>query len=112
MENTKEVVRKFTHDYPDDTQIRYTVDEEGSHMECSFTSEDSDFGTETILYNASPAIPLKEMSGELLEEITSYLDATDDGNKRVEETGIEKYYNDFGNSTLYAVEKALSQIVA
>ena len=81
-------------------------------MECSFTSEDSDFGTETILYNASPAIPLKEMSGELLEEITGYLDATDDGNKRGEDTGIEKYYNDFGNSTLYAVEKALSQIVA
>ena len=112
MKNENEDVRKFTHDYPDDTEIRYTVDSEGSHMECSFTSEDPDCGTETILYNASPAVSLKEMSGELLEEITGYLDATDNGNLRMGRNGCEQYYDEFNNSTLYAIEKALTQLAA
>ena len=109
-ENDK-VIFSYTHDGDDDTKIVFYSDENGTHLECSHESEDPDCGTETILYNSSDRNEsIKTMTSELLEEISGYLDATDNGNMRRGRDGLEQYYDDYNNSTLYAVEAALSKI--
>ena len=102
---------KYSHDYTDDTEIKYFRDNEGSHLECSFTSEDPDYGTETIYLNSDPAETLREMARDQMEEITAYLDATADGTRRVDDAPNAIVYDSYGNSTLYAVESALSNLL-
>ena len=80
-------------------------------LNCSFTSEDEDYGTDTI--HSSPATPPKpreQMAYEMAQEIAAYLDATGDGTYRKNGAPYEKQYGDFSNSTLYAIEKALNEL--
>ena len=102
---------KYTHDYTDDTEIKYFRDNEGSHLECSFDHEDPDVGVETIYLNSDPAETLREMARDQMEEITAYLDATADGTRRVDDAPNAIVYDDYCNSTLYAVESALSNLL-
>ena len=102
----------YSHDYADDTKIVYSFDEHGSHLEMSYTSEDPDYGTDTLEYNAEPAESLHDIATDYLEELTEYLDKTADGIRRPGEASreLELVFGDYSNSTLYAVENALRTI--
>ena len=107
----KRSVEFFAHDYDFDTAIEYVSTGMYSMLNCSFTSEDPDYGTDTI--HSDPANPPKsreQMAYEMAQEIAAYLDATRDGTYRKNGAPYEKQYVDFSNSTLYAIEKALKEI--
>lgn len=101
----------FSHDYKNDTEIFYSVnaDMNTSHLEAVFTSEDPDFGEESLEFNASPIESFRDMVHEWHIEISEYLDDTCDGLKRPghADEKLHFVYGDYSNSTLYAVENAL-----
>ena len=103
----------YSHDHENDTKIIYSFDEKGSHLVATFTSEDPDYGTDALELNAEPAESLDEMANCWLEEISEYLDKTDDGIHRPGEAGqeLEMCYGEYSNTTLFAVENALRVIV-
>lgn len=104
----EEIRFKHKFDYEDDTVISYESDNTCSKLKCSFTGEDPDFGTETIVLTAEPSKPMKQMVNEAMKEIGDYLDATDNGNMRRGSTLLQQFYDEYSNSTLYAVEQALT----
>ena len=107
----KRSVEFFANDYDFDTAIEYVNTGMYSMLNCSFTSEDPDYGTDTI--HSDPANPPKsreQMAYEMAQEIAAYLDATGDGTYRKNGAPYEKQYGDFSNSTLYAIEKALKDL--
>lgn len=107
----KRSVKFFSHDYDLDTAIEYVNTGMYSMLNCSFTSEDPDYGTDTIHSNlSSPPKPREQMAYEMAQEIAAYLDATEDGVYRKNGVPYEKQYGDFSNSTLYAIEKALKDL--
>ena len=109
--NNGKITIKYSHDHTNDTKIVYFKTKYGSHMECSFTSEDPDYGTETIEYNSEPIISFYAMAKDQLREIEEYLDATENGIKRDGNAPNSEVYDDYINTTLYAVENALRSVV-
>lgn len=103
----------YTHDYENDTVVTYWANNKESHMTASYTSEDPDYGTDSLEFNASPAEPLAKMARNWLEEFTEYLNSTNDGINRPGNASkeLEMVYGDYSNSTLYAIENALRTIV-
>lgn len=107
----KRSVEFFAHDYDFDTAIEYVNTGMYSMLNCSFTSEDPDYGTDTIHSDpANPPKPREQMAYEMAQEIAAYMDATEDGTYRKNGAPYEKQYGDFSNSTLYAIEKALKEL--
>ena len=107
MEKT---TKYFTFDYKDDTTIEYVNTGAYSSLSCSFTSEDPDYGTDTIHYNMEPAVSIGKMAYEMVRELTLYLNKTDSGRYNDISHAERITYGDYSNSTLYAVEKALRNI--
>ena len=103
----------YTHDYENDTVVTYWANNEESYMTASYTSEDPDYGTDSLEYYASPAEPLAKMALVWLKEFTEYLDSTNDGINRPGNASkeLEMAYGDYSNSTLCAIENALRAIV-
>lgn len=107
----EKITKYFKHDYENDTTIEYVNTGLYSMLNCSFTSEDPDYGTDTIHSNlSSPPKPREQMAYEVAQEIAAYLDATEDGTYRKNGVPYERQYGVFSNSTLYAIEKALHEI--
>ena len=107
----KRSVEFFAHDYDFDTAIEYVNTGMYSMLNCSFTSEDPDYGTDTIHSDpANPPEPREQMAYEMAQEIKEYLDATEDGIHRIYNAPYAGCYGDFSNSTLYAIEEALKEL--
>ena len=107
----EKITKYFSHDYENDTTIEYVNTGLYAMLNCSFTSEDEDYGTDTIHSDpANPPKPREQMAYEMAQEIAAYLDATGDGTYRKNGAPYEKQYGDFSNSTLYAIEKALKEL--
>ena len=114
----EKIARAFEYDYENDTTIEYFNTGLYAGLNCSFTSEDPAYGTDTLHYNSEPADTMEALAYEMLEEIRYYLDATNDGMNRVDvnvdptarSAELELVYGEYSNSTLYAIEKALAEI--
>ena len=107
----KRSVEFFAHDYDFDTAIEYVNTGMYSMLNCSFTSEDPDYGTDTIHSDpANPPKPREQMAYEMAQEIKEYLDATEDGTHRIYSAPYAGCYGGYSNSTLYAIEKALKEL--
>lgn len=102
----------YSFDHENDTIITYWEDGNASHMTASFTSEDLDYGTDSLEYNSSPVEQFSVMAQDWLNEIMEYLDSTNDGINRPGDAsdGLEILYGEFSNSTLYAWEGALMTV--
>ena len=107
------VVINYSHNMDNDTQIVYSFDENGSHLDCSYTDQDPDYGTDKLEYNSEPMETLHTMASEYLAEISEYLDKTSDGIKRPGDAPreLEMVFGEYSNSALYAIENALRTIV-
>lgn len=104
----EKITKYFKYSYENDTTVEYVSTGLYSMLNCSFTSEDPDYGTDTL--RSDPAIPPKpreQMAYEMAKEIAAYLDATEDGDRRYSDAPYARKYDDYSNSTLYAIEKAL-----
>lgn len=90
----------YSHDYPDDTVMEISVREDGNtQLELSFTSEDPDYGTETMVY-AGNTKNWRELALELREKITYYLDNMLD----------DKFFDEYVRTTLIAFENLLTEL--
>ena len=106
----EKITKYFTSDYENDTTIEYVNIGAYSMLNCSFTSEDPDYGTDTIHFVAKPAESIEEMAYKRKAEITRYCDRMDLGLYRDVSDNERRIYGDYSNSTLYAIEKALHSI--
>lgn len=103
----------FEYCYPMDTTVEYVNTTHYSMLNCTFTSEDEDAGSETI--HSDPSLPVKpkeQMAYEMLQEITKFMDMCDEGRVKDIPTDLKWKYEKFMHSTLIAVEKALQDITA
>ena len=108
----EKITKTFTHEYENDTTIEYFNTGKYAGLICSFTSEDPAYGTDTLHYNSEPADTMEALAYEMREEIRQYLDMTDDGIHRgkAESSELDLVYGEYSNSTLYAIENALTEI--
>jgi len=88
----------YSHDYPNDTRLEFTRDESRAQIELSFTSEDPDCGTETLVYGADEGATRTELIAELRADITAYLDS---------QPCADRYYDEYTRTALYAFEAIL-----
>ena len=108
----------YTHDYENDTVIEFRMTSCRSELEMSFTSEDPDYGTETLVYGAEPAETLKDLASELLKELTAYIDYayspiyySDEKPESPVSHDAEDYYDNYGYTSLIAFEGWLIDLV-
>lgn len=106
----KKTTKYFTFDYANDTTIEYVSTGLYSTLNCSYTSEDPDYGTDTIHYTVCEDISMEELAHRMLGNLTAYLDKRDSGKYDEINNELLKDFGGYGNSTLYAIEKALKPI--
>lgn len=110
-------MERFSHsfDHDNDTELEFTTEGNTSTIIMRFTSEDPDYGTDEIVYNSEPASSFHGLAYDLLSEITDFLDATGDGIYRtddaIESVIAGRYWDDYSNSTLYAFEQLLHNLL-
>lgn len=105
----EKITKYFEYCYPNDTTIEYVKSGLYSMLNCSYTSEDPAYGTDTIHFTAEPAKSIEQMAYEMLAEIKEFLDWKD-GMREGTSWKIDKAYSDYSNSTLIAIEYALHDI--
>ena len=58
-------IRHYTHDYPGDTVLEYTVTGSRAELKLSFSSEDPDMGTEEMIYGGDDSESMYELAADL-----------------------------------------------
>lgn len=108
----EKITKYFSFDYKNDTTIEWVSTGNYSMLNCSFTSEDEDYGTDTIHYGvgSKSVKPIEQMAYEMLGGLTPYLNKMDRGDYRDISDDVRKTYGDYSLSTLYAIEKALKSL--
>jgi len=105
----KRISQCFTSDYRDDTMIEYVETGSYSMLNCSYTSEDPDYGTDTIHFVSKVALSIETLAFMMLQEVSDFLDYRE--GKIPSSLACDVDYDEYGQSTLIAIEKALSSIV-
>ena len=103
-----------TYNYENDTELEYFTEGNKDTIILRFTGE-GDYGTDEAIYNSEPATGLRGLAYDLLSEISDFLDATGDGIYRtddaIESVIAGRYWDDYSNSTLYAFEQLLHDLL-
>lgn len=102
------IVKYFDNIYPNDTAIEYVKTGLYSMLNCSYTSEDPDYGTDTIHYVVNACVPMEKIAYDLLNEISTFLDCREDRSDEIIKT--QNDYTQYGNTTLYSIEHSLMTI--
>lgn len=105
----EKITKYFKHDYENDTTIEYVNTGLYSMLNCSFTSEDPNYGTDTIHYTANLVESMEKLAYDMLYEVKDFLDYRE-GSVEAPRCDVQNDYGDYSNSTLYAIEKALHDI--
>lgn len=105
----EKITKYFKHDYENDTTIEYVNTGLYSMLNCSFTSEDPNYGTDTIHYTANLVESMEKLAYDMLYEVKDFLDYRE-GSVEAPRCDVQNDYGDYSNSTLYAIEKALHEI--
>ena len=103
------IMKHFSYDHTNDTAIEYVSTKMYSMLNCSFTSEDPDYGTDTIHFVSHSVKPFERLAYEMLTEVHDFLDwheGTDDSVM----VNAQNDYDQYSNSTMYAIENALAEI--
>lgn len=106
----EKITKYFKHDYENDTTIEYVNTGLYSMLNCSFTSEDPDYGTDTLHLTSSKPVPIEQIAYEMKNRLSKYLDKMDHGCYSDVDNCDRHMFGDYSNSTLYAIEKALHEI--
>ena len=105
----KKITKYFKYSYENDTTIEYVNTGLYSMLSCSFTSEDPDYGTDTIHYAAYPVKSMEQIAYEMLAEVKDFMDYRD-GDIAEPRKDVKVDYEEYSNSTLIAIEWALQEI--
>ena len=106
----EKITKHFKYSYDNDTTIEYVNPGLYSMLNCSFTSEDPDYGTDTIHYGvgSKSVRTMEQMAFDMLREVKDFLDYRDGEIERPLVCNID--YDDYSASTLIAIEYALTEI--
>lgn len=99
----------FKYCYENDTTVEYVATGLYTMLNCSFTSEDEDYGTDTIHFRMKGDVSMERISFEMLREIKDFLDYRE-GSIEASRADVQNDYDQYSNSTLIAFEYALSDI--
>ena len=105
----EKITRYFTHDYENDTTVEFVSTGLYTTLNCAWTCEDPDFGTETIRYSSGLDVTMEKIADEMLRKVHAYLNWKENKSSEIDGS-IVVWLDEYGNSTLYAVEKALMKI--
>ena len=105
----EKITKYFKDSYENDTTVEYVSTGLYSMLNCSFTSEDPDYGTDTIHYTATPVESMEKMAYNMLYEVKDFLDYRE-GSVEAPRYDVQNDYGEYSNSTLYAIEKALKEL--
>lgn len=108
----QKITRHYKFDYENDTTIEYVDTGMYSMLNCSFTSEDPDYGTDTLHFTSDGSMEMAQFAYNIVGELTSYLNKMDSGRYCEVSHDQRRKFGDYGNSTLYAIEKALTDIAS
>ena len=106
----EKIPKYFKHDYENDTTIEYVNTGLYSMLNCSYTSEDEDYGTDTIHYTVKPAVSMSEIANKMCRELSEFCNKMDAGLYNEVSGEARMKFGDYSNSTLYAIENALMKI--
>lgn len=106
----EKITKYFDHDYENDTTIEYVNTGLYSMLNCSYTSEDPDYGTDTLHWTSSKPVRMAQIAYEMKTRLTRYLNKMDRGDYCDVDDSDRFMFGDYSNSTLYAIEKALDEI--
>lgn len=104
------ITKFFKYCYENDTTIEYVNTGMYSMLNCSFTSEDPDYGTDTIHFGAGSKTvrSMEQIAFDMLREVKDFIDYRDG---EVEYPPVcEIDYDNYSNSTLIAIEYALFEL--
>ena len=106
----EKITKTFKYCYDNDTTIEYVNTGLYSMLNCSFTSEDPDYGTDTIHYGvgSKSVRSMEKMAFDMMREVKDFLDYRDGVIERPLVCDID--YDDYSNLTLIAIEYALYEI--
>lgn len=90
--------------YDNDTVIEYVNTGLYSMLNCSFTSEDPDYGTDTLHYGADHVEPMERLAFDMYHELATFLE----DRENLEDPHVD--YDEYGRSSLIAIEDALAEI--
>ena len=107
----EKITKTFEYCYENDTTIEYVNTGLYSMLNCSYTSEDPDYGTDTIHYGvgSKSVRSMKQMATDMLREVKDFLDYRDGVIESSLVCDID--YDDYSSSTLIAIEYALNSII-
>ena len=110
--NTTSFTMLYSHDHDNDTKLVFTKTADRAEIELAFTSEDPDYGTETLVCGGNATETFMSLCESQLDELTTFLDNTCDGTLRYE-MFMKDYpmFDDLNNTSLIAFEAMLQSIV-
>lgn len=101
-----------TYNYTNDTKLTFTKTKNRAEIKLEYTDEDPDYGTETLVCGGDAKETLISLCHDQLDELTTFLDETNDGTYRPEDIMCSyKHLDDLNNSSLIAFERMLQSIV-
>ena len=100
----------YTHDYENDTTYTFEPGNTRSQITMTYTSEDPDFGTETLVYGGDGNE--KELARELLSDLSRCLDMQENPPRfaRAADFDLQYYDNNYSRTSLIAFEAMLLEI--
>ena len=110
-------IRRYTHDYPGDTVLEYTVSGNRAELRLAFSSEDPDMGTEEMIYGGDNGESMYELAADLRAELSAYMDYEDTSSFSRQQSlsrppgihSLEDYLGEYSRTALYAFEGILQQ---
>ena len=108
----EKITMQRTTNYPGDTVLTFSRNDVRAEIELCYTDADPDFGTETLVCGGDEKETLLSLCRDQLNELTAFLDETNDGTYRPEEiVSGYKHLEDLNNSSLIAFERMLQEIL-
>lgn len=108
----KKIEMFATYNYENDTMLTFSKTGNRAEIELAFTSEDEDYGTETLVCGGDAEETLMSLCKAQLDQLTTFLDETCDGTWRPDSIVQNyKHLDDLNNSSLIAFERMLQEII-
>ena len=104
-------IEYFESNYTNDTSVEFINAGSYLMLVCSFVSEDPDDDVNIIKFQASPKTMWSVLVENSYDMIRQYLNATDGGIRRHDTAPFADMFDEYSNSTLYAIEGALREII-
>ena len=106
----EKITKYFKYDYENDTTIEFVNTPLYAMLNCSFTSEDPDYGTDTLHWTCCEACTFESLAYEMKKDLTRCLNIIERHGSAEKLPTTQIDYENYSLSTLFAIEKALAEI--